>query len=316
MRPLCVVGWLLRLGVTCAVLVATRAASADPSVDAAQACIKPSERGQSQRDEGKYREARQSFIQCARDVCPTVVVRMCLGWLHEIEQTEPTLVLGARDEQGHDVADVTVTFDGEPLASRLDGRPIEVDAGEHVLRFEREHSLPVEEKLILRAGEKARVVKVTFQSDTPSEPTPAPREVETPVPEPAPVAWPRHVTAGAMLLGAVGAAGAGVYFVVAANRDQQNAAQLRSALGSTAACSVSMTPDCQNLSNTVHAQHTDSNVATALFVGAGVLAVGSVVTWLAWPRPSDSRVATSTQTSAFVAPVPGGAVLSLVGSLP
>ena len=226
-----VVGWALRVALTCAVLVTTRAASgADPSFDATQGCIKPSERGQSQRDEGKYRAARQSFIQCSRDLCPTVLLKMCMGWLQEIDQTAPTLVLGARDEQGHDVADVTVSFDGEPLTSRLDGRPIEVDTGEHVLRFEREHSLPVEEKLILRAGERARVVTVTFQSDTPSQPTP-PRDVETPAAAPAPVAWPRHVTAGAMLLGAVGAGGTGLYFLLAASHDRQNATQMRSVLG-------------------------------------------------------------------------------------
>jgi hypothetical protein len=277
---------------------------------AAQACVKASEEGQGQRDEGKYRAARKSFSECTRDGCPAVVVKFCAGWLQQMDDAMPSIVLGARDEKGRDLADVTVTLDGAQIASRLDGRPIDVDPGEHVLRFEREHASPVEQKLILRAGEKARVVTVALPADAADE---APgSDVAQQAPEPEPLMSTRHVTAGALLLGAAGAAGTGVYFLLASNRDSGNAAAMRSGLPADACAGVA-SASCQSLADTVHAQHGEATAATALFVGAGVLAVGSVVSWLLVPSAAPAQP--PEQTSAWIAPVPlpGGALLSISG---
>jgi len=306
--------WVLGAALASAVLardLVTRAADPpppSPSPDAAQGCIKASDEGQSQRDDGKYRAARKSFSECARDTCPAVIAKICSGWLRQMDDAVPSIVPGARDEQGHDLADVTVTLDGEPLASRLDGRPVDVDPGEHVLRFEREHGSPVEQKVILRAGEKARVMTVTLPSDAADEAT-RPDVTQRPL-EPEPLMSARHVTAGALLLGAAAAAGTGVYFLLASNRDAGNAAALRSGLPADACAGVA-SASCQSLGDTVHAQHTEATAATALFVAAGVLAAGSVVSWLLVPTAS----ATPAQTTASIAPVPlpGGALLSISG---
>ena len=289
---------------------ARSAHAAEPSPDS-QACIQASDRGQSLRDEGKYRDARQAFLQCARDTCPSVIVTSCAGWLRGLDDVAPSLVLDARDEQGNNLADVSVTFDGKPIASQLDGRPIEVDSGEHVLRFERPGSVPLDQKLILRAGEKARVVKVTLQSAAPAEPAAVPETPPEAPPPPEPAMSARHVTAAALMLGAVIAGGSGIYLTLRAHHDQDSASGMRAGLP-TDACSGVSTPSCTSLSDAVHAQHTDANVAAALFVGAGALVVGSVATWLFWPRRSD----TPGQTSGWLVPVPGGALLSVVGSLP
>jgi hypothetical protein len=301
--------WGLRIALTSAVLaqdLVAKAADPSPSPDAAQACVKASEDGQSQRDEGKYRAARKSFLECSREACPAVVVKICSGWLRQMDDAVPSIVPGARDEQGRDLADVTVTLDGEPIASRLDGRPIDVDPGEHVVRFEREHGSPVEQKLIVRAGEKSRVVTVTLPSDAAGEATRP--DVAQQAPEPEPLMSTRHVTAGALLLGAAGAAGTGLYFLLASNRDAGNAAAMRSGLPADACAGVT-SASCQSLGDTVHAQHTEATAATALFVGAGVLAAGSVVSWLLVPTSS----AAPAQTTASFAPVPGGVVLSISG---
>jgi len=304
--------WAKRMMLAWFFLAPARSAyAADPSSES-QACIQASDRGQSLRDEGKYRDARQAFLQCARDTCPAVIVTSCAGWLRGLDEVAPTLVLDARDQQGNDLADVSVTFDGKPIASQLEGRPIEVDSGEHVLRFGRPGSVPLDLKLILRAGEKARVVKVTLQSSAPAEPAPLPEgppEVTTPPPEPA--MSPRHVTAAALMLGAVIAGGSGIYLTLRAQHDEDSASGMRAGLP-TDACTGLSTPSCQSLSDAVHAQHTDANLAAGLFAGAGALVVGSVATWLFWPRASD----TPAQTSGWLVPVPGGALLSVVGSLP
>jgi hypothetical protein len=304
--------WVKRLMLAWLLVAPARdARAADPSADP-RACIQASDRGQSLRDEGKYRDARKTLLVCARDACPAVIVRSCAGWLRELDELAPTVVLDAQDEQGNDLADVTVTFDGAPLASRLDGRPIEVDSGEHVLRFERPGSLPVELRLILRAGEKARAVKVKMQSAVPAPPPPLP---ETPpgvnVPPREPVLWPRRLTAAALMLGAVIAGGTGIYLVLRAHHDEDSATAMRAGLP-TNACTGLSTPSCLSLADTVSARHTDANVAIGLFVGAGALAVGSVAASLLWPRASG----TPASTSGWVIPVPGGALLSVVGSLP
>jgi hypothetical protein len=296
--------WLL-------VASARNAYAADPSADP-QACIQASDRGQSLRDDGKYRDARKTLLLCARDACPAIIVRSCAGWLRDLDELAPTVVLDARDEQGNDLADVTVTFDGAPLASRLDGRPIEVDSGEHVLHFERPGSLPAELRLILRAGEKARAVKVRMQSAVPVEPAPLPETPPEVIAAPRErVMSPRHVTAAALMLGAVIAGGTGIYLVLRAHHDEDAATAMRAGLP-TNACTGLATPSCQSLAGTVGARHTDANVSIGLFVGAGALAVGSVATALLWPRASGTPAA----TSGWLVPVPGGALLSFVGSLP
>ncbi|XXY44985.1 hypothetical protein WME91_33795 [Sorangium sp. So ce269] len=124
----------------------------------AEACFTASEEGQRLRDEGRLREARARFISCGGAACPALVRSDCAGWLSDVTARVPTLILSAEDEQGQDVADVQVTVDGAPLTARLDGKAVEVDPGEHVLRFERAGSAPVALQLVVREGEKLRRV--------------------------------------------------------------------------------------------------------------------------------------------------------------
>jgi hypothetical protein len=285
----------------------------DKSDDKKQ-CMAASETGQNQRDDGHYRAARQSFLACTRDVCPKVVAQSCTRWLRELDQDTPTVVLGAKDDQGNDLTDVKVSFDGEPLATVLDGKPLGVDSGEHVLRFEREGSVPFEQKLVLRAGEKARVVTVVMHSvNAPAatvEPEPAkpPPPAETAAPEP--LLSAHNVTAGVMGIAALAAAGVGVLFLVESGQAKTDASNLRNGLAPNA-CSHSGPPaTCQSLSDKVNTEHEDANLATGLFIGAGALAAGAVITWLVWPHDGP----TEPQTTGWLAPVPGGATVNLRGS--
>jgi hypothetical protein len=78
-----------------ALVVVVPAHGADDVPDAKQACIAVTERGQR----------------------PRIVV------------------LGAKDEHGTDVTDVTVTHDDQPFATTLDGKPLPIDTGPHVRNF-------------------------------------------------------------------------------------------------------------------------------------------------------------------------------------
>jgi hypothetical protein len=289
--------------------VPSRAGAQEPPE--AGACVEASDRGQNERDAGKYRAARKSFLTCSREACPQVVLRSCATWLRDLDQTAPTVVLGARDDGGHDITDVDVTFDGAPFASHLDGRPIEVDSGEHVLRFERAGSEPVEERLVLRAGERARVVTVTLRAP-PSDVAPAPTTTNDVEPAPRePFASPRHLTVAGLALAALGAAGVGLYFTLHAAQQDRDAANLRGDLPANA-CMGAVTQSCQSLADTVSSEHAGINTATAFYAGAGVLAAAAVATWLFWP----SGGATPAPVQAGLAPLPSGVLFSASGSLP
>lgn len=139
---------------SCLVTASSAMAEAEPSE-----CFAAADAGQSARDAGKYAEARAKFDQCSRDPCPAIVQRDCSQWLEQLNQLWPTIVVRA-DAHGHDVAAVKVFVDGKLASERLDGRPIEIEPGEHTLRCESEGVPTHEEKIVVTSGEKNRAVTV------------------------------------------------------------------------------------------------------------------------------------------------------------
>jgi hypothetical protein len=294
-----------------AVIAIPSLSSAQGAPDDKKECLAAAERGQTERDDGRYRAARESFLTCARDTCPKVILQSCTRWLRELDQDAPTVVLGAKDAQGSDLTDVKVSFDSAPFATLLDGKPVEADAGEHVFRFEREGSVPVEQKLVLRAGERARVVTVVLRSvGAPTETAEAPTPPEDQNPPPEPLLSTHHVAVGAIGVGALAAAGTGAALLLRSNQDESSAAALRSGLASNACTHAAQSTTCQSLANKVSAQHHEMTVASVMFVGAAGLAAGAVLAWFLWPPVHSSPA----PTTGSVAPVPGGAVLQVAGT--
>jgi hypothetical protein len=185
-------------------LLAPRVASAE---DETGECLTASEAGQRLRDDRKFVEAREQLTKCARDVCPHVVRKDCLRWIEELRDSQSSIVLGARDG-GRDRLDVRAMLDGKVVAEVLDGKSILVNPGPHRLRFERQHGSPVEIDVVVREGEKNRVVAVDF----PREAAPLAREEAAP-----PSGMSGRQTAG-IVAGSVGilAIGIGAYFGVLA----------------------------------------------------------------------------------------------------
>jgi hypothetical protein len=288
---------------------------ADPPADEKHGCLVASDQGQADRDEGKYRAARKAFLTCARSGCPAVVLGACTRWLKGVDDAAPTIVLDVKDERGNDVSDVTVTFDGEPFATVADGKPIEADSGTHVLRFEREGSLPAERSVTLHAGERAHVVAVSL------EPSPVrARSGDEAASERERLrqsrAFARIVTTASLGVGAAAAAVLGGYFVRQSSQRAGEGGTLRSELGGqsaggSSACTGAATSTlCQTLTNKVQEQHDTATDATVAFVGAGALAAGAVAAWLLWPAPRERPA----QSSAWIEPTQGGVALRLGGT--
>jgi hypothetical protein len=161
---------MARAHVVLAVALASLAAPAAARADEKQACIAASEDAQQLRIDGKLLAARARLLECARPECPAVVRQDCTQWMTDVVAAMPTVVLGARDAQGHDVIDVRASMDGAPVAGRLDGRPVPVDPGVHLFRFESTApaGATAETRVLVRAGEKNREITVTLGVSTPA----------------------------------------------------------------------------------------------------------------------------------------------------
>ena len=190
------------------VAIALGAPTASGAEPTAIDCPTASEQGQRLRDDGKYLRARDMFRHCSRDACPGVVRKDCIKWLSGLEDSVPTIGVSAHDAEDRDVGAVKVIVDGDTLATRLDGRPMAVDPGEHAVRFETEGMPPVEMRVIIQVGEKNRLVKVQFH---PARAVVAP--IATPPDKPVPtteIAAPKSVSSWSPPIAAFVLGGAGV----------------------------------------------------------------------------------------------------------
>ncbi|WP_437649834.1 hypothetical protein [Sorangium sp. So ce362] len=255
----------------------------------AEACFTASEEGQRLRDEGRLREARARFIACGGAACPALVQSDCAGWLSDVTARVPTLIVSAQDEQGHDVADVRLTIDGAPLAARLDGKAVEVDPGERVLRFERAGSAPVELRLVVREGEKLRRVSARLaRSAAPEAGALAPRE-DRAASSPASALFLPIALGGAAVVGGVAYAAFGL-----------------SARADTERLRTTCAPRCTEAD--VDAVRTKVLAANIAF-GVGVAALGGAVAALLLRRPD----AASPAAAVHGVLLPGGAAAALGG---
>ncbi|MBX3262350.1 MAG: hypothetical protein KF782_21905 [Labilithrix sp.] len=134
-----------------------------------QVCVNASEQAQQLRNAGKLSEAREQLAICGRNACPKLVQHDCTEWMREVLAILPSVVPGAKDDKGRDLVDVRVSIDGTVVTESLDGKAIGVDPGVHTFRFEAAGAQAVEEQVVVRQGEKNRIVTVTFAPPAPAE---------------------------------------------------------------------------------------------------------------------------------------------------
>ncbi|HEY2365331.1 MAG TPA: hypothetical protein VGH87_03055, partial [Polyangiaceae bacterium] len=218
-------------GLVIAMVLATSsvAFAGDPKTE----CIAAADQAQQARDDGKWRAARDGFVSCSRAVCPKMVAASCTKWAREIDDGMPTVVLAAKDASGADLTDVRVTFDGAPLATALDGKPVDVDPGAHKFRFSRDGSEPVEQSVVVKAGEKLRSVSVVLQPSASVARVERVTPIETPQDRKPGDGAHIATTIALGVLGA-GALAGGVALAMASQSDADTAAGLRAQMPSTA----------------------------------------------------------------------------------
>ena len=268
-------GWIFAV----ALFAPALAFAGDPKTE----CIASADAAQQARDDGKWRAARDGFVSCSRAVCPKMVSASCTKWAREIEDGMPTVVLAAKDASGADLTDVRVTFDGATLATVLDGKPVDVDPGAHKFRFSRDGSEPVEQSVVVKAGEKLRSVSVVMHPTTVVAHTEPVTPVETPHTGPGDGA---HI-ATTIVLGVLGAGAlvGGVALALSSQSDADTATGLRAQMPANACFGANGSgASCQSLSSAVDAQNRDAAIAVTMYVVSGVFAVAAVVAFIAWPK--------------------------------
>jgi hypothetical protein len=262
----------------------------DARADEKAQCIAASDQGQELRDNGNYRRARDAFAACARAACPALVRRDCAQWQAELEETWPSVIVSAKDERGDDLTDVRVFVDGEPLVAKLDGRPARVDPGEHKLRIEADGRPPVEQHLVVRAGEKNRVVEVHVApaGDAAGQP-----EHAAPPREPGSGADAKRTSA--LVFGglALVAFGTEAYFGLSGMSDRNTL--LSQPCAQTGTCSASTV-------DSIRTKFTVADIALGVGLASGALAVYLFLSSL----PASSSGASTQGAHIDLAPLPGG----------
>ncbi len=121
---------------------------------------------------GDLMGAQAALVSCASEKCPAAMRPLCVEDLRKLESRMPSVVIAAKDAQGADVLEVSVSVDGQRLITRLDGKAVELNPGRHALRFEREGRFLEEQQVVIREGEKNRPIEVVVR-EAPLLPPPA-----------------------------------------------------------------------------------------------------------------------------------------------
>jgi hypothetical protein len=226
--------------------------------DAKARCVRAHVDGQRQRLAGDLEQARESLRACLRPGCPDLVRRDCVTWLREVQALIPTVIFGAQDERGGDLADVRVFVDGALVQQRLAGEPVELRPGKRAVRFESEGQEPAEMQLVVAQGEKNRLVRATLK--------------DPPAPE-----GSAAVRALPFALGGFGLAAATAGLVL----DLVATAELRELRDTCAPfCSTDDVNATRNMM-----------IAGDTLLAVGILSIGAAVIWLVLREPADAKAA-------------------------
>jgi hypothetical protein len=133
--------------------------------DLKQACTADYEAAQERRQKGALLASRDALRSCARLTCPQVIQKDCATWLEEVERAIPSVTIVASAD-GVDAIEVEVKVDGVIAKKRLDGKPLDLDPGEHDFEFSHAGYPSVRMHILVAEGEQRRGIEVRFSSET------------------------------------------------------------------------------------------------------------------------------------------------------
>ncbi len=290
-------------------LVFTTVAHADP-----KACINTHATGQREAKAGHLRLATQLFTQCGSDEsCPNQLRQECAELLQTVQQTVPTVIFSVLDEKTNDISAVKIFSTDELIADGIDGRAIQIDPGKHRFRFLLPWGAVLSSDVLIREGEKNRLIQVRLGEEaSPGEPKAVttvlpPTQAQAPAANPQPEARSKPPLAAWILGGtAVAALGVGTTFAIVGSSKKSD----------INACS----PNCgSDMHSTYDALKRDYLMADIGFA-VGVVTAGLATWQFLAPRSSaaDNKTTSSLRREPVVRPLayalPGAAGLGVFGS--
>ena len=282
-----------------AVLGLVPSAHADDKVDQKAACVAAYEDAQTFRSKSALRDSHEKLLICAAQSCPQVVAEQCAGWLEEVEKALPSVNFAVTDEQGKDLVDVRVSFDGVLLKDHLDGKAVPVDPGSHTFKVESRTRKPLELQVVVREGEKNRQIDMTWKGVAPIEKVPQlpPTEAPHPGAKLSPAFW---------VLGGAGVLGLGLFATFGGLGLSQKSSDAGVG-GCAPKCSAS---EVSSIKTKFIAADVSLTIGLASLAGAAVVGIVSIAS----NKPSAPAPAKSGGTvSITAAPAPGGGYVGLEG---
>jgi hypothetical protein len=187
-------------------------------------CAQAYERAQEERTAGQLSAAIEHLKSCLDSTCPRFIREDCLRWMNQTEIALPTVVFSVRQD-GKDLTTVEILCDGNPLVGTLDGKALPVDPGLHNFTFNVPGLAAVGRQLLIREGERNRVIDVDLGTSRESSSPPLPSPSPSPSPAssvktvpPAPLARTDALAYGLVGVGALGVAGFTVFGLLGNSR--------------------------------------------------------------------------------------------------
>ena len=134
-----------------------------------EACLAAHEQGQVARLAERFSEAREQLRRCMQPACPKLLREDCRALLADLDASRASVVFQVAGATGEDLSEVRVLANDQPITTEA-GQAVALDPGTYQLRFEAPEHRPLEQTLVLRQGEKSRVVRVELESVRVSEP--------------------------------------------------------------------------------------------------------------------------------------------------
>jgi hypothetical protein len=209
------------------------------------------------RAQGKLSAARAELASCMEaSECNAEARRRCASEQQTLANEMPSVVVHAHDGRGNDLVDVSVSLDGEPFVSKLDGLAMSIDPGEHTFVFTREGQAPVTHAERIEPTDKFKLVTV----ELPDADLLRQRALASEAPPPAPSRSPVRLIAGASLAG-LGVAGLAAFTALGLDARAEEK-DLR----------TTCRPNCsEGAVSSVRTRYTLANVS----LGVGVAALGA-----------------------------------------
>ncbi len=208
---------------------------------------------------------------------------------------------------------VRVTVNGETATEKLDGKALSLDPGEHVVRFEMAGAEAVEQKVLIRQGEKNRRLSASFKKAPPSTvavpPPVTPPTTPTVLTAPEPAPRSGGVPVWAWVSGGAGVAALGISAGFGASALSAQSKLVTACGGDPARCPKSTEAETRPLAD----QRTLGRNVFLGLAAAGVVGIGVAIVGIATTPSKPSSPRTSLVLAPYGSPLGGG--LTLQGQL-